>query len=204
MFSELKDFIIVQIMGSDGKNDPIARNAKMNTVIKARAFVIYQWLHVLREGNSLYEKCLSAELPDFDGSFREAINQCNDEVFDHAIHVKDQDSMNAEKIVGDDVAGERTGILDSSNCPEEEQSASGSSDEPSDEPNTVSYSYVVDEENMRNSMSQQVKKDNPNPNPLSEFEDLEELLVGAFPQVFMLGLACNLNKRRDEDEDEDA
>lgn len=31
--------------------------------------------------------------------------------------------------------------------------------------------------------------------PLSEFEDLEQLLVGAFPQIFILGIAYKFNKK---------
>ena len=40
--------------------------------------------------------------------------------------------------------------------------------------------------------------------PISKFEDLEELLAGAFPQVFMLGVAFRprTNTKLDQDDDE--
>lgn len=90
-------------MGSNGKEDLIARNAKMNTVICAKPFVIYQWLSILSKCHSGYIGYIP-ELPEFDDSFKNSINECNDAIFDSAIHVNDPGSMNQENIIGDDIA----------------------------------------------------------------------------------------------------
>jgi hypothetical protein len=110
MAARLQQYVTVHLLGLHGALDPIAINARWNTTICARAFVVYQWLTVLKECPCEY--CDYPELPDLKNSFKEAIPLFNREMFEAAEHIHDKDTVKRENSIGNDVAQVRTGVLD--------------------------------------------------------------------------------------------
>jgi len=85
----LSEFVIIQLTGSDGKADPIALNAKKNTVITCRPHVIWQWLAILKKCHMDYEDL--PELPDFGEHFKRGVAEFNEAVSEEALHVNNKD-----------------------------------------------------------------------------------------------------------------
>ena len=218
----LTESLTVHLLGSKGDEDAIARTAQK--VLGARPFVVYQWLSVLQRVNSRYQD--DPQLPDF-SEFAVHVEACNKAVFDNAEHVRDRETLNAERAMGDDVAHVRSGIVEGT-CEE----AAGESREDNDP--ALLHSYVVDENQQVNNLGPELRqRDNAEraaesieamasafnvdvsktmeawregaeaqwaaereEDPLSEFEDAEELLAGSYPHVFMYGKAFADNAKQ--------
>jgi len=211
----LTDSLTVHLLGSKGEHDNIARLAQK--VLSARPFVVYQWLSVLQRVHSEYQG--DPKLPDF-SEFATQVEACNQSVFANAEHIRDKETLNAEKVLGDDVAHVRTGVCDGSS-----EESNGDSREENDP--ALSHSYIVDENQQINNLGPKMRdQDNAEHaaesieamaaafnidvsknieswrdgakaewaaerelEPLSEFEDSDELLVGSYPHVFLYGKA---------------
>ena len=103
--SYLKENLTIHLLGTKEEIDPIAKNARMATAITARSYVIYQWLSVLQQIHPLYYN--SKALPPFH-DFKNTILQCKEQMYQSAQQITDKETLNAEKSVGDDIAGIRS------------------------------------------------------------------------------------------------
>ena len=96
----------------------ILRKARRQTHIQSRPYVLYQWLAILQRLHPLYKddpKLPSANADSFSQLFRQfcsAIKKCNRTIMENAITVTDASAINAENLLGDDVAQVRDGLLD--------------------------------------------------------------------------------------------
>ena len=243
--------ITIQLVGPQYSKEKLIYNARMQTTIKARAYIIYQRLAILQHCHSLYaDDPKIHNICEF-SQFQKAVEECNEKTIDNAVHVHNNRALLAEKILGDDVAHMRTGIMkqaDLDSLKETTEKVSNEmkltysyvcnpddalfelTDEPNiEEPQTnaeqttallsaqqsditkqqteligntrrqeVMKSYMQEIANAFN-IEMPTKKENTSDHdpdvwqstreeePLNEFEDMQELLVGAFPQVFLLG-----------------
>ena len=237
MKEKMKKFVTLELVGPKGEMDRIGRKAKLQTHLRARAHVVYQWLAVLQQTHPLYKNDPKLELSDF-AQCKRVVHEWNEAIMESAVQVTDKGALNADIIMGDDVAQVRSRILNSADVEELNTKNSGSNDSTDDDEACrndlkVSYSYVsnsgntVDgalhgsagkEGNAGETMEeiindiaaafnvqmpigegeeggdeeganreQQGFRSRREEEPLSEFDDMQELLTGAFPQVFMLG-----------------
>ena len=210
----LTEALTIQLLGSSGKEDDIARTA--NKVLSARPFVIYTWLSVLHKTHALYKD--DPPLPDF-SEFRSIIEECNSKLFKEAEHIRDKEVLNAEKTIGDDVSGVRASVMERGDAVQD-RTGRQEDDDPA-----LSFTYIVDEQQHINNLTnklrdrenaedaadsleelalvfninlkEKIKKWRENQellwqsereeDPLSEFDNMEELLVGGYPHVFLYG-----------------
>jgi len=210
----MNECLTVQLMGSDSDFDRIHKDAQK--VLEARPFVICQWLLVLHKVHCLHQN--DPELPDF-ASCSDFLGGCNEAFMATSQHINGAEAVNEEKTIGDDVSGIRTGVMEeepvtASEAEDELPCAHTHScvfDDNQDRNSLTSEERRAKrreetEEAMEAiadvcgvDISESVKEwhDSKNPvwksvredDPLSEFEELDELLVGAFPQVFLFGRA---------------
>ena len=113
----LKNSLTIELVGPEGEMEKIYRNARNQTHLRCRAYVLYQWLAVLQQSHSSYKsdpQLLLGNDLNFQNtfkSFQSAVNKANEEVALRALHVSDTSSINADKVEGDDVAQVRSQIL---------------------------------------------------------------------------------------------
>ena len=232
LFSKM---LTIELLGPKYHKEKLAYKAKMQTILKVRPHVIYQWLSILQVCHKSYQNDPRlCNLSDFQ-SFKNTMDECSKQVFDNAVHVNDSRALLAEKILGDDVSQVRTKILDPTDLQELVQQKGADNHEQACKNATsmnLSYSYVAGGTNniervISNANSPKSQKmasyiddiadafnaDNLHnldkesgafnkedglrstreEEPMNEFEDMQELLVGAFPQVFMLGQTYESN-----------
>ena len=113
--SEIKDlfksYITIQLVGPKGEIEKIGRLAKFQTHLRVKAHVIYQRLAILQHIHLLYKNDPKLNLYD-SHSMKKAIDEAYDEMIQSAIEIKDENTLNAEKLEEDDVAQIRTKVLD--------------------------------------------------------------------------------------------
>ena len=101
----LADYITLQLVGPAGEMDFLAQETLGCTKIMARASKIYQYLAILQHRNQLYiQDPILPSLP----LLHKLIQRVNNQVVESALRTTDKDSINAEHVLGDDVAQVRT------------------------------------------------------------------------------------------------
>jgi len=136
----LTESLTVHLLGSKGAGDEIARTAQK--VLSARPFVVYQWLSVLKRVHKHYAE--DPELPDFK-EFAQNVDASNAAVFANAEHIRDKETLDAEKVLGDDVSHVRTGVYDGGVDDEDDMSRQ-------DNDAAFGHSYVMDENQQVNAL----------------------------------------------------
>ena len=225
-----KKLLTVELLGPKGQRETLAYKARMQTVLQVRPHVVYQWLAVLQHCHPLYTKGPWLHYVGDFTPFSDMVKKCGSALMENAVHVNDRAALLTEKLLGDDVAQIRTGILDKSDV---ENLASEDVEEEVLASMKLSYSYVANSHNaiedclneissnsskegsniddhkskLREKMvaqymealaevfnislpekaKSQIWKSTREENPLNEFEDMQTLLVGAYPWVFLLG-----------------
>ncbi len=111
---ELKDLfqklLTIQLVAPENALEVIAKKLKMQTHLRARPWVIFQWLCVLQQIHPLYKDDPKLK-PEHFRDFEKLVQQCNDTIMETTTGVTDESVRNADKVVGDDVAQVRTAIL---------------------------------------------------------------------------------------------
>jgi len=97
--------VSLQFVGPDGEYDSLAKKVLGSANVYGRAWVIYQWLKVLREVNLYYEH--DDELPEFD-EVKTRIEASNEALVKDAECVNDEGVVRETEIVKDDVRRVRT------------------------------------------------------------------------------------------------
>ena len=99
----LKANITVELLGPEREFEKLARKAKMQTLLQARAHVVFTWLAVLQHLHIAYKDDPKLQPADFH-ELKVALGRCTSDLIDGAVHVSDKKSLLAEQIIGDDVA----------------------------------------------------------------------------------------------------
>ena len=212
----------LQFVDHKGEYDRLIAKAIRSAYVSGRAYVIYQWLAVLRRINKWYED--DTVLPPFN-EFKKTVEDCNNELIKQATLT---DNKNLEKQVNirrDDVAGVRA--ITPSNTARVDDNNEGESDG-DDLPMPMRHIYLTDSEktaydnraDLDNSFvhacartlkvdvkdgqaqyehdaaQKQQTKSFRGEEPLNEFLTGDEGLVKAFPDVFLLGTGYDVDHTR--------
>ena len=184
----LKRCIKICLVGPDGELDRLAQRVLDNPNITGRGYVVHAWLSVLIAiGNHHYRHI--PPLPSL-SQMNEMCKEVNAHLIKSADRVTDEIIVDHDDALGDDMAKVRT-------------ADEGSSDEAqhNEAEKPVAHSFVSDSNcdntpdlvNRRTllgaAMACGIERDKSirESNPLNEFLDNEDLLTGAFPDVFMFG-----------------
>jgi len=97
--------VSLQFVGPDGEYDSLAKKVLGSANVHGRAWVIYQWLKVLREVNCHYQ--YDGELPNFE-EVKAELKKANDALVDNAEHVNDECVLRDTEINKDDARHIRT------------------------------------------------------------------------------------------------
>jgi hypothetical protein len=198
--------IVIQLIGSKGKYDPLCQRLENNGYMHLRPHVIYQWLKVLKFTHPLYED--DPDLPHW-LDFKREVQETEKEIIDSAQHVHEQELVDQDVILGDDIAEVRTASTvqtsteeaDNSNlCTSSSYLLDSASYNPLKEERkeqletlaeVLNIDIAEDIEEWDKNHSEPQFKSYREDEPVSSFDDLDELLTGAFPHVFMFGRAYN-------------
>ena len=183
-------------VGPEGTTDALLQHALGTSTLRARAYVIHQWLAVSQRLNMLFradEELLTIE------KFEEYAHELNDEIQQQAKHFHDHSLLTKEAAIGSDI----------SKVPETENEQENDDEKESSfalENSSVSASDKYSEASQRASMEaiqrdfrlQDVKIKHPDANtntaqsyrnlhPVNEFEENDFAIAGAFPTIFLFG-----------------
>ena len=211
----LQSLLTIQLVGPDGGQDVLCKRTKKQQVLQVRPHVVWQWLSILQLCHASYKNDPQLQTVTDYVSFRKVIKTVEENVFDGAMSVNSKNALVSELITGDDVANVRSGILQKHDMSvvEESQPNDPCSHQMSMSHSLVSDSSplqkklseaLTDNDNMAECLAEIADAFNvevPNKededfidwvthreeDPVNEFEDMHELLVSAFPSVFMLG-----------------
>ena len=212
--SLFKRVLSIQLVGPDHKVDILTQKVKMQQILCVKAHIIWQWLSILQITNSSYqndpplsETCTFAE-------FKSVIDQSKHFVFEEAIQVTNKTDLIGDLVLGDDVANVRSGILTESDACEiacNTKDSTSMNMSCSFVADACPAQRVLDESlKEKSTMAKHITEiacafnvelPNPSPgdgdesmwkstreeDPVNEFQDMGELLIGAFPTVFVLG-----------------
>ena len=142
--TDLKDVLsrsfTIELVGPEGEQENIYRNAREAKLLQCRPFAIYQRLAVLQYMHPQYQNDPKLILGDNPNLFQETfatfvhnVNTCHEQMFDSAIRTCDENVLNEDTINGDDVAGIRSGILQQVDLDETEDTSDNMK---------LSYSYM--------------------------------------------------------------
>ena len=92
--------VTLQLVGPDGEYDTLAKKIFGSANVHGRAWVIYQWLKVLREVNFHYQD--DDELPGFD-EVKAILKKANNSLVENARHDNDESIVRETEISKDDV-----------------------------------------------------------------------------------------------------
>ena len=238
IWERFRKSLTIELVGPEGKQEKLARRAKMQTLLQGRAYVVYQWLAVLQSVHLGYKNDPKLGTSDF-AQFSRDLKSCCEKLIDDAVRVTDESSLRTETMVGEDVSQVRTKIITRA---ESKQLKKMSQSKETQTQMAMSYALVANTSDMLNEVTfgteeisegarERVKQrldkqcekrfeelkqiaeafnvdlpepptagDNTNEDephrwkserdaePLNEFEEMQELLVSAFPTVFMFGI----------------
>jgi hypothetical protein len=198
--------IVIQLIGSNGKYDPLAKKLKGNGYLHLRPYVIYQWLTILKKTHPLY-KC-DPELPNW-MDFKREVAETEQDLLDSVQHINERQVTEQDVILGDDIAQVRTEAVEHNSTEEADNSnlCTSSSyladyaqynpikDEVRQQLETLAEVLNIDIKDdineWENMHSEPVFKSYREDQPVNTYDELEELLTGAFPHIFMFGKAYN-------------
>ena len=208
--------ISIHFVAAKNDMDALIKHTLGTTLIQARAHVVYQWMQVLQAVNPLYSN--DPPLPPL-AEVETIIGQSNKEVLNQAVQITDEESLRFEAALGDDVAEVRTSGTDQSRPFDANAISTNGSDGSTTDPDqaAISYSAVCERQPCRyrnegvtdNSLQTVQLLEQaasafdvdvaPNVQrwlrsaraeiPLSEFDNPDFCLCGAFPHIFMYGSA---------------
>ena len=201
--------VLLQFVGPDGEYDALAAKVLGSANVHGRAWVIYQWLKVLKEVNCHYEH--DDELPDFE-EVEARVKSANKDLVDKAEHLDDKSIARQTEIDKDDVrevrasSGNRDQLWEQdndANVNEEEgdfpfrcslltSSAKAAQGTDADHEYLVSAANALGIEDKKRAFA--IATSRRDRDPLNEYENGDETLAKAFPDVFMFGSAYG-NKR---------
>ena len=192
----INNSISLQFVGPDGEYDTMIAKVLGSANVCGRAYVIYQWLAVLKEVNFHYEH--DDELPEF-SELCSRLKDANDALINDAEMIDDHNVVRETEIQKDDARKIRT----SSSEYQELEVDSGDSEfplrcsfftSPVKGSNTdVDRDYLasaaralgVNEGEEPRYMSRRER------DPINEFEHGDTMIAKAFPDVFLFGTAYN-------------
>ena len=215
--------LMMELVGFDREIESIYRQAKRERVVQARPYIIYQRLAILQHIHEKYKKDPKLALAN-DSNFHQAftrfkdnIKLCHDEFLNNPVLTTDEDVVNSDISFGDDVAAVRSDILNESNMPQE-------GDDEGNAHINMGYSYIhtpdLGKSNpmdmMDKCMKETVRAFNVDPHqdgvatdplqsiagnvPLNEHTDMDEILTGTFPEVFLFGKSYPKSKTLSKDQ----
>ena len=139
--------LTIQLVGPQREMETMAKRLKMQTHLRARPWVVFQWLCVLQRVHPDYAADPQLEPCHFK-DFKLFVEKCDKAAMATAIAVTDESVRNAEKVNGDDVARVRTGILTESDLRDIAKEGGGEgvqqSESSSSHSMNVSSAYVAD------------------------------------------------------------
>ena len=192
----INDSISLQFVGPDGEYDTMIAKVLGSANVCGRAYVIYQWLAVLREVNIHYEH--DEELPSF-SELCSRLNDANDTLINDAEMIDDHNVVRETEIQKDDARKIRTSFsgyqgleVDSGDsefplrCSFLTSPVKGSNtDVDRDYLVSAAKALGVDEGEEAHYMSRRER------DPINEFQHGDSMIAKAFPDVFLFGTAYN-------------
>ena len=102
--------LTLELVGPNGEVDKLLDNSQLNRVLSGRPHVVFQWLAVLQRTHPLYK----LDPPLIWGdllALEKALKAAQSSIFSGAVMVTDTETVNEDRIHGDDTSGIRTKIL---------------------------------------------------------------------------------------------
>jgi len=197
----------IQFVGPNGEYDRLIAKAIKSANVSGRAFVIYQWLGVLNRINKWYKD--DDPLPDF-YEFEQTMDECNNDLVQRATRTASEDKIN---IARDDIAGVRqaTAASDSISTNKSDgdfpmRSVYLTSSNKTVHSNCADHDHgflVASAEAMGIGVQEEQKQYKENVtksfrerDAMNEFITLDDTLVKAHPEVFLLGTAYDKSTPR--------
>ena len=201
----IKQDILIHFLGPEGQHDTLLQKTRSikTSHLFARAYVVYQWMSVLKKVNPLYKD--EPEIPQFN-QFSEMLGGTIDKMISEAENTIEDEAV---QIARDDVAGIRgTSNPESmNNVPSENEAQNEQSGQLS-----LRYLYVTNKEKTANGSQNDTTHDflcnaaktvglktdlekqkymesnsRRGEDPLNEFTEGHLALAGGWPDVFFLG-----------------
>ena len=209
----LTDSLTVHLLGSKGKDDEIARLAIKE--LSARPFVVYQWLSVLQKTHRHYQH--DPPLPPFQefvphidncnkALFENAEHISNKEVIsaekalgDDVSHVRTGISAGSMEGDSSDSQGDNDPALSHSYIIDEHQQVNSldekmrnmdNAERAAESLEALASAFNIDISDNLKKWHEGAKahwKSERESDPVNEFDNAEELLVGSYPHIFMYG-----------------
>jgi len=186
--------VSLQFVGPDGEYDALAAKVLGNPNVEGRAWVIYQWLKVLKEVNLHYEH--DDELPNFD-EVKAKVQAANEALIEDAECVDDEGIIKETEIAKDDVRRVRTNgsrvntkSKDGGDIPFKCSILTSSvkkdkgTDIDSEYLDSAAKALGTDEKQLYAAAMSRRERD-----PLNDYEKGDETIAKAAPDVFMFGTA---------------
>lgn len=188
----MKDLIKIHFTGPDGEIDGLAAYTHGSSTLLGRAWVVYQWIAVLKCVNPFYAAC---DLPPFD-VVKDYVQEENEELVKTALISTEETDLVREAAIGDDVACIRSTL-------NQDHLNSGTREWTMEGPH-LSSAFVgssapdgdLTQKVLRESARLVGMQEDSVPRgdtPLSEFDENDRILSGCFPHLFMYGRAYGRN-----------
>jgi hypothetical protein len=112
--------IIIQLIGSNGKYDPLCNKLQSNGYLHLRPHVIYQWLKILKFTHPLYKD--DPDLPNW-MDFKREVQETEAHMHESTQHINEQKVIEQDVILGADISNVRPAAVEINATDDEEDTS---------------------------------------------------------------------------------